>query len=66
MIKDCSKFAQEKYKTWYDKVGNGIHWELCKNLKVDHTNKCYIHNPESFQENETYKVLYDFEIQKIT
>ena len=43
-----------------DKV---IHWELCKKLKFDHTNKWYMHNPESVLENETYKLLWHFEIQ---
>ena len=40
-----------------------IHWELCKILKFDHTNKEYLHNPESLQENKTLKLLWDFEIQ---
>ena len=31
--------------------------------KFDHTNKCYMHNPESVQENEMHKFLWDFEIQ---
>ena len=38
-------------------------WELCKKLKFDHTNKWYMHNPESVLENETNIVLWDFEIQ---
>ena len=29
----------------------------------DHTNKWYIHNPESTLENETHKAAWDFEIQ---
>ena len=40
-----------------------IHWELYKKLKFDHTNKWYMHNPESVLENETHKLLWDFEIQ---
>ena len=34
-----------------------------KKFKFDHTEKCYMHNPEPVQENETYKLLWDFEIQ---
>ena len=41
----------------------GIHWELYKKFKFDHTNKCYMNNPESILENETHKILCDFEIQ---
>ena len=32
-------------------------------LKSNHTNKWYMHNPESVQENETHKLLCDFEIK---
>ena len=40
-----------------------IHSELCKGLKFDHANKWYIQNPESIQENEIDKLLWDFVIQ---
>ena len=45
----------------HDWVGKVIHRELCKNFKFDHTNKWYMHNPESVLENETPKILLDFE-----
>ena len=32
----CRKLAQ-KYKTQYDWVGKGTHWELRKRLNYDHT-----------------------------
>ena len=32
-------------------------------LKFDHTNKTYVHKPESVLENETQRILWDFEIQ---
>ena len=38
-------------------MGKMIHRELCKKLKFDHTNKRYMHNPESVLENETHKLL---------
>ena len=40
-----------------------IHWELCNELKFDHTNKWYMHKPETVLENETLKILWDFKIQ---
>ena len=60
MISECSKLAQKVYKTRHNWV---IHWELCKKLKFDHTNKWYMHNSESILENDIYKLLWDFEIQ---
>ena len=63
IIGECSELTRKEYKTshnWVDKI---IHWELCKKFKFDQTNKWYMHNPESVPNNETYKLLCDFEIQ---
>ena len=44
-------------------MGKEIHWELYKNFfKFDHTNKWYLHNPESSRRMK-HKLLWDFEIQ---
>ena len=40
-----------------------IHREMCKKSKFDHTNKWYKHNPASVLENDTHKLLWDFNIQ---
>ena len=63
IISECIKLAPKVYKTRYDWVSKLIHWESCKKLKFDHTNKWYMHNTETVLENETHKVLRDFEIQ---
>ena len=60
---ECSKLAQKEYKTRCDWVGKVIRLELCKRLKFDHITKYYIHKPESFQENETLYILWDFEVK---
>ena len=57
MISECSKLAQKVYKTRHDWVGTVIHWEMCKKLKFDHTNKWYMQNPASVIENDTHKLL---------
>ena len=44
IISECSKLAQKEYKTRHDWVGKVIHWEMCKKLKLDFTNKWYMHN----------------------
>ena len=63
IIGECSKLAQKEFKNWHDWVGKVIHWEICKKLKFDHTNKWYMHNPSSVLENDTHKLLWDFDIQ---
>ena len=44
-------------------MGKVTHGELCKKLKFDHTNKWYMHNPESVLEYEMHKHLWNFEIK---
>ena len=53
IISECSKLAPKAYKTRHDWEGKVIHWEMCKKLKFDHTNKWYMHNPGSVLENDT-------------
>ena len=57
IISKCNKLVQKEYKTRYDWVGKVIHWELFKKLKFDLMKKWYMHNPESFLENETQSSL---------
>ena len=62
-ISECFKLVRKEYQTWHDWVGKLIHWELCKSLKFDQADTWYIHKPESIRENETQKILWDFEIK---
>ena len=61
IISECSKLAQKEYRHYW--VGKVIHVEMCKKLKFDHINKWYMLNPESVQENDPHKILWDFDIQ---
>ena len=62
IISECSKLTLKEYKTRHDRLGKVIHWEMCKKLKFDHTNKWYMHNPAPVLENDTLKLLWDFDI----
>ena len=63
IISECRKLAQKECKTRHDCADRVIHWDLCQKLKSDHTNKLYMHKPESVLMNETLKLLWNFEIQ---
>ena len=63
IISECSKLAQREYKARHDWVGKVIHWEMCKKFKFDHTNKWYMHNLAHVLENDSHKLLWDFNIQ---
>ena len=43
-------------------MGKGIHWEMSKKFRFDHTNKWYMHNPAPALENDTHKLLWDFDV----
>ena len=60
VISECSKLAQKEYQARHDWVGKVIHWEMCKKVKFDHTNKWYMHNQAPVLENDTHKLLLDF------
>ena len=63
IISECSKLAQKEYKARHDWVSKVVHWEMCSKLQFDHTNKWYMHNPAPVLENDTHKLLWDFNIQ---
>ena len=63
IISECSKLAQKEYKARHDLVGKVIHWEMCMKIQFDHTNKWYMHNPAPVIENDSHKLLWDFNIQ---
>ena len=63
IISECSKLAQKEYKARHDWVGKVIHWEMCRTFQFDHTNKWYMHNPAPVLENDSHKLLWDFNIQ---
>ena len=55
--------AQKEYKARHDWVGKMIDWEMSKKFKFDHANKWYMHNPAPVLEDDTHKLLWDFDIQ---
>ena len=63
IISECSKLAQKEDKARHLWVGKVIHWEMCKKFKFDHANKWYMHNLAPVLENDTQKLLWDFDIQ---
>ena len=63
IISECSKLAQKELKRKHDWVGKVILWELCKRLKLDHSDNWYMYKSEYVLENERHKILWDLRIQ---
>ena len=59
IINGCTPLAQTEYKTRHDRVACRLHWEVCKKQGLEHGTKWYEHVPQSCQENENVKVLWD-------
>ena len=57
------KWARKEYKARHDWIGKVIHWEMCRKFQFDHWNKWYMHNPVPVIENDSHKLLWDFNIQ---
>ena len=63
-VSENRKLAPKEYKSKNDWVEDVNLLELCKKLKFDHDLKCYLLKAESTLENDTYKFLRYFEVQK--
>ena len=63
IISQCRKLAQKEYKGRHNWVGEVIHWEMCRKFQFDHTIKWYMHKPAPVLENNSHKLLWDFNIQ---
>ena len=63
IISECNKLAQKEYKFRHDWLDKMIHREMCKKSKFDHPNKWYMLNPAPVLENDTHKLLLDFNVQ---
>ena len=63
IISEFSNLAQKRYEARHDWMSKVIHRKMCKKFKFDYANKWYMHNPAPVLENETHKLLWDFDIQ---
>ena len=61
--KRMQQISTEGVQARHDWVGKRIHWEMCRKFQLDHTNKWYMHNPVPVQENDSHKLLWDFNIK---
>ena len=59
----CEKFTQKEHKRRHDNVAKKVHWDICKNNGLEHSEKWYEHAPEGAVENEEIKVLWDINIR---
>jgi len=62
LVSGCSILAPNEYKNRHDRVGQYIHWKVCKHYDIETTEKWYEHKPAPVVENKTVTLLWDFSI----
>ena len=62
IICECSKLAQKEYKRRHNNVARIVHREICKKYDLPRAEQWYNHKPEGVTENESVKVLWDFNV----
>ena len=63
IISKWRKLAQKEYEARHDWVGKVIHWEMCKEFQLDHSNKWYMHNTAPVLKNDSHKLYWVFNIK---
>ena len=63
IVSGFSKLPHKEHKRRHDNLGKIVHWKLARKCNFEARDKWYEHEPESFSENEDYKILWDFSIQ---
>ena len=63
LVSSCSKIAQTDYKGRHDRVAANLHWSLCHQFGFPRAEKWYEHRAEKVLDNESYKLLWDFDIK---
>ena len=57
IISQCTVLSQKEYKRLHDKVGQNVHWQLCKKYGFECGQNWYQHVPAPVFENEEIKLL---------
>ena len=69
IVSGCPRIAQTLYMKRHNAVAATVHWGLCANMGFERAEHWWQHQPETAMENESFKLLYDFNVmtdKKIT
>ena len=62
LVSGCTQLAGMQYKTTHDNVAKFLHWLLCGKYDMQREHHWWKHNPDSVVENNSVKILWDFNI----
>ena len=62
IVAGCSILAATEYKMRHDRIGQYLHWTICKHYDAPFARNWYEHHPEPVIEAESVTILWDFPI----
>ena len=62
LVSGCTQLAGTQYKTRHDNVAKYLHWLLCGKYDIQREHYWWRHSPYSVVENNSVKLLWDFNI----
>ena len=62
LVSGCPILAPTEYLNRHDRLGQYIHWCLCKNFCLPHERNWWEHKPPKVTENKNATILWDFDI----
>ena len=62
LVSGCSILTPNEYKNRHDRVGQYLHWKICKHFSIGTQGNWYEHHPEPVTEGKDTVVLWDFPI----
>ena len=58
----CTVLAPVEYKSRHDRVGQYLHWKICRHYQIPTEEKWYKHKPDPVTEGQNATILWDFGI----
>ena len=62
IVRKCSKLTQEEYKRRHGNVARMVHWKLREKSSLEKSEKWYLYNPQTVNENVNHKLIWDMNI----
>ena len=59
LVSGCPVLAQNEYKNRHDRVGQYLHWKICKSYKIETCEHWYEHKPQPVVEGDNVTLLWD-------
>ena len=63
IVSECSRLARRECQRRHDNVTRMVHWKLREKFNLEKSEKGYLHNPQTVNENVNHKIIWNMSIQ---